>query len=226
MSKRRRKGSIWAPCCPVCNKQHPQGWAWRQGQSLRRSAPDNGTDRVTVAFLLRSRTAFPPDSPLSYKSQSPTLRKMLLEYWQTEGKGEIKYSHKWGLIFRDSSSYSSSIFPGTWETKRTSRRESRSNNWHKAEAPLSDKMFQGWFSFFFFFGQRGRKQLISRQQSHFPLTNSKLSAKSPFHGYNSCQFRSWMLWLETARAPEETKSHSHGTGLRGTGEVSRNAWTT
>lgn len=72
-------------------------------------------------------------------------------------------------------------------------------------------------------GARRRKQLISRQQSHFPIINSGLCARPPFHAYNSCQLRSWRLsgWLETVRVAQ----HLHGTGLRGMEEGSRNVQT-
>lgn len=62
--------------------------------------------------------------------------------------------------------------------------------------------------FLFVFLARGRKQLISRQQSHFPITHSGLCAKPPFHAYN--KEMAWYLC---------------GTGSKGMEEVSRNVWT-
>lgn len=72
-------------------------------------------------------------------------------------------------------------------------------------------------------GARRRKQLTSRQQSHFPIISSGLCARPSFHAYNSCQLRSWILcgWLETVRVAR----HLCGTGLRGMEEGSRNVQT-
>ena len=144
-----------------------------------------------MAFLLEARILLPPDIPLPTRL-SLLLKKNIPRILEDQRKRENKTlkRDKWGLILM-------------WfqQPQRLPREKlgdcngqsggSHSNNWRKAEAHTSDvKCFRVWvlFSFVLFLARR-RKQLISRQRSHFPITNSGLCARPPFHAYNSCHLK-------------------------------------